>query len=112
MKERVNVFIKDLGRNPTVVGIDKAVDEIQKVSADPNLKPFLQPSKNCQPDNLKIIALAKQIVGNKTSNYNKTRKIFEYVRINEDYGHYYRTKHGALGMLDSKTGNCYDILMK
>mgnify|MGYP005838528583 CR=1 FL=1 len=107
MKKRVDEFILDVGRNPKVVGINKAADEPSEIS--PELKPYLQPSQNCQSNNPGIIALAKQIVGNETSKYNKAYKIYEYVRWQKDYIHYYRTRHGALGMLKSRTGNCYDL---
>ena len=73
------------------------------------IKPYLQPSVNCQSDNSAIKNLASQIVGNETSTYNKAYKIFEWGRKVKNYANYYNTRYGALAMINKLAGNCCDL---
>ncbi len=76
-----------------------------------NVKPYLEATQNCNSKDPAIIALAKKIVGNETSMYNKAYKIFEWVRINASYFEpmYYNTRFGASKMLKTLSGNCVDL---
>ena len=72
-----------------------------------NVKPYLEATQNCNSKDPAIISLAKKIVGNETSMYNKAYKIFEWVRINTSYFEpmYYNTRFGASKMLKTLSGN-------
>ena len=74
------------------------------------LLPYLQATKNCQSTNAQIISLSKSIIANAgaTTTYAKAAAIFNWVRNNIGYSFYYNTKYGAVGTLNTKTGNCVD----
>jgi hypothetical protein len=69
---------------------------------------YLKPTKNCQSDNARIINLANSITKGANSSYDKAVRLFNWVRDNVPYAWYYNSKKGALGLLDSPTGNCCD----
>lgn len=73
-----------------------------------NLKPFLQPTKNCQVKDPEFVALAGKITAGKTSNYDKAVAIYNWVRDNLAYVFYYNTKYGAVGAYKNRKGNCTD----
>ena len=60
--------------------------------------------------NSKIVQQANSIVGNSTSDTDKAKKIFNWMRENIRYPHprYACTKKGALGTLNARLGNCAD----
>ncbi len=73
---------------------------------DPTLLPFLKPSLNCQSDDNSIISLSRSVASG--SDYDKSTKIFNWVRDKVSYSFYYNTKYGALGTLNHRKGNCCD----
>ena len=73
-----------------------------------NLDPYLAASTNCQVNNEKIKALAAKLTKGLTSEYDKAKAIYNYVRDYISYSFYYDTKHGAVGTLNAKSGNCVD----
>lgn len=86
-------------------------DTPKQVEYPASIKQYLEATKNCNSEDPSIISLAKKIVGNETSQYNKAYKIFEWVRINTSYEEpmYYNTRHGSLGTLKILKGNCVDL---
>jgi transglutaminase-like putative cysteine protease len=73
-----------------------------------DLQKYLAATANCQVNNAQIKALAASITSGKTSSYDKAVAIFNWVRDKIGYSFYYNTKHGAVGTLNAKTGNCVD----
>ncbi len=73
-----------------------------------NLAPYLAATTNCQVNNAKIKELAAKLTKGLTSDYDKAQAIFNYVRDYISYSFYYDTKHGAVGTLNAKSGNCVD----
>jgi len=69
---------------------------------------YLKSSKNCQSTNSKIKSLALSITKNKNSQYSKAKAIFDWVKHHIRYSFYYNTRHGAVGTLKVRSGNCAD----
>ena len=68
----------------------------------------MKATKNCQVNNAQIQALAAKLTDGLTSPSAKAEAIYNYVRDSISYSFYYDTKYGAVGTLNSKTGNCVD----
>ena len=72
------------------------------------LKAYLKSSSHCKVGSPKIKALVKSLTKGLTSNVDKAKAIFNYVRDTLDYSYYYNSKYGATGTLSHKRGNCVD----
>ena len=72
------------------------------------IKPYLNPTNNCQSNSTIIKSYAASITSGLTTQIDKAVAIFNWVRDNIDYSFYYNTKYGAVGTLASKTANCVD----
>ncbi len=72
------------------------------------IRPYLDPTNNCQSDNSAIRALAASITKGLTNPYDRAIAIFNWVRDKIQYSFYYNTKKGALGTLSTRTANCVD----
>jgi uncharacterized protein YpmS len=72
------------------------------------LQKYLAATLNCQVNDPKIKALAASITNGKTSAYDKSVAIFNWVRDNISYSFYPNTRRGALRTLNDRTGNCVD----
>ena len=110
---RVVAFYGDYSEMPNYVAIKSvtnsfAPDDVNTKNTIKDLTPYLIPSKNCQSDNAQIIALAEKLTEGLTSTSAKAEAIYNYVRDNIAYSFYYDTKHGAVGTLNAKSGNCVD----
>jgi hypothetical protein len=73
-----------------------------------DLQKYLQPTKNCQSTDPRIIALAQSITSCKSSCYEKGLSIFNWVRDNLEFSWYYNSQKGAVNALLSKSANCCD----
>jgi len=80
----------------------------KETSIPSDLEKYLNPTKNCQSDNAKIIALAASLTQGTSSTYDKGVKIFNWVRDNLSYSFYYNTKYGAVNTYLNREGNCVD----
>ncbi len=69
---------------------------------------YMVATSNCQSDNAQIIALANSITAGASTPYDKSVRIFNWVRDNIGYSFYYDTKYGAVGTLNAGSGNCVD----
>ena len=96
------VAIKSLSSSSTSSGSINPKNTISDLTA------YLAASKNCQVDNPKIKELVSKLTKGLTSDRAKANAIFNYVRDTVSYSFYYDTKYGAVGTLNSKTGNCVD----
>lgn len=85
--------------------LKKGVNEKNTIS---DLSAYLKSSKNCQVDSSKIKSLVQSLISGLTSEFDKAKAIFNYVRDKISYSFYYDTKYGASGTLTSKRGNCVD----
>ena len=69
---------------------------------------YLKSTQNCPVNNAKIKTLVKSLTKGLTTELDKARAIFHYVRDNVVYDYYSGTQKGALGTLKSKSANCVD----
>ena len=69
---------------------------------------YLANSQNCQVTNSAIVNLANSLTSGLSSTWDKAEAIFNWVRDRVSYSFYYNTRYGALGTLNSRTGNCVD----
>ena len=72
------------------------------------LKKYLSSSKNCQVKNIDIKNLAAKLTSTLKTDYDKGKKLFEWVRDNIGYDNYRNTRRGAVKTLKNKIGNCVD----
>ncbi|MGB9979864.1 transglutaminase domain-containing protein [Methanobacterium sp.] len=104
MYSKLCSFYSKNKRLPNYVTIDPwAVNSLPS-----EMQKYLQPTKNCQSDNLQIKSLASSLTKGINSTYDKGVKIFNWVRDNLKYSFYYNSRYGAIGTLNAKTGNCVD----
>lgn len=73
-----------------------------------DLTAYLAAAKNCQVNNAAIKSLVTKLTKGLTSDKAKATAIYNYVRDYIAYSFYYDTKHGAVGTLNAKSGNCVD----
>ena len=79
---------------------------VQKISQA--LKAYLSSSKNCQVTNKEIKSLATKLTSTLKSDYDKGKKLFEWVRDHIGYDKYRNTRRGAVKTLQNRLGNCVD----
>ena len=72
------------------------------------LKAYLSSSKNCQVTNKEIKSLATKLTSTLKSDYDKGKKLFEWVRDHIGYDKYRNTRRGAVKTLQNRLGNCVD----
>ena len=89
----------------TSSNLAKGINEKNSIS---DLSKYLKSSSNCQVGNAKIKALVDSLTSGLTSEIDKAKAIFNYVRDHVSYAFYYNTKFGATGTLNGKKGNCVD----
>ena len=81
---------------------------VNKTSISEALKKYLTSTKNCQVKNKAIQDLAKTLTSSLKSDYEKGKKLFNWVRDNIQYKKYRNTRRGAVKTLQTKKGNCVD----
>jgi len=103
---RINAFYSENKRLPQIVKIKSA----SKQNQDPNneLSEYLTATANCQVNDPSIQSLASKLTSGLSSDWDKAKAIFNWVRDNINYSFYYNTKYGAVGTLKSRTANCCD----
>ena len=69
---------------------------------------YLKSTSHCQVNNAKIKTLVGKLTSGLSDDIDKAKALFNYVRDNIDYSYYYDSKHGAVGILNLKSGNCVD----
>ena len=79
-----------------------------KASLSETLRKYLASSKNCQVKDKSIQDLAKTLTSKLKSDYEKGKKLFNWVRDNIQYKKYRNTRRGAVKTLQTKKGNCVD----
>ena len=72
------------------------------------LAAYLKSSSHCKVGGKKMKALIKSLTSGLTSDVDKAKAIFNYVRDTLEYSYYYDTKYGATKTLKYKVGNCVD----
>ena len=110
---RVLVYYGMISQLPSSVSIKSLTLYVSQSVLDSkntitDLTPYLSSSPNCQVTNSAIVALAEQLTRGMTNSLDKATAIYNYVRDSVSYSFYYDTKYGAVGTLNSKTGNCVD----
>lgn len=111
---RVVAFYGDYSIMPNYVTIKSLTDssgttsKLNSKNTISNLAAYLAASTNCQVNNSKIKTLVTKLTKGLTSDKDKATAIFNYVRDTISYSFYYDTKYGAVGTLNSKSGNCVD----
>ncbi|WP_458402729.1 pseudomurein-binding repeat-containing protein [Methanobrevibacter sp.] len=69
---------------------------------------YLKSTTNCPVGNSAIKSVVNSLTSGLTSDLEKAKAIYNYVRDKVSYSFYYDTKYGAAGTLSAKTGNCVD----
>ena len=114
---KYKISVKYIGGNDYLpVSISKNINvKTSKFGAGLNVKDegyyssaYLRSSSHCQVNDPKIKSLVKSLTSGLTDDIDKVKAIFNYVRDNIVYDYYYDTKHGAVGTLNAKSGNCVD----
>lgn len=97
--------------NKTKSNVSKAKTKsvsIGKTSINEALRKYLSSTKNCQVKNKNIQDLAKTLTSKLKTDYEKGKKLFNWVRDNIHYKKYRNTLRGAVKTLKAKKGNCVD----
>ena len=109
---RIVAFYGDNNRIPSFVEIKSisstSTSTLNSKNTISNLKVYLAASANCQVNNPKIKKLVAKLTKGLKTDKQKANAIFKYVRDTISYSFYYDTKHGAVGTLNAKSGNCVD----
>lgn len=110
---RVIAFYGDNHRMPSYVKIKSISSTSSSTSLNTknnieDLTAYLAASTNCQVNNTKIKTLVTKLTKGLKTDKAKATAIFNYVRDTVSYSFYYNTKHGAVGTLNAKSGNCVD----
>ncbi len=79
-----------------------------KTTISETLRKYLSSTKNCQVKNKDIQDLAKTLTSKLKTDYEKGKKLFNWVRDNIKYKKYRNTLRGAVKTLKAKKGNCVD----
>jgi hypothetical protein len=106
MYSRIMSYYDNNNKLPSYVAITPWSSAQSTIPAE--LKPYIQPTANCQSDNAAIKSLASSLTSSLSSTYDKATAIFNWVRDNLSYSFYYNTVRGAVGTLNDRTGNCVD----
>lgn len=97
--------------NNTKASVSKTATKTVSSSKTPiseALRKYLTSTKNCQVKNKDIQDLAKSLTSKLKSDYEKGKKLFNWVRDNIHYKKYRNTLRGAVKTLKAKKGNCVD----
>ncbi|HHV75680.1 MAG TPA: transglutaminase [Thermoanaerobacterium sp.] len=122
---RILVFYNDNGRLPNYVTVKNikptnsgssgssttnsgSSSTTQGNTSNSGLSQYLVATANCQVNDPSIQALASQLTKGLTSEWDKAKAIFNWVRDSISYSFYYNTRYGAVGTLKYRTGNCCD----
>ena len=73
-----------------------------------DLSAYLKSTKNCQVGNAAIKSITNSLTAGLTTDVQKAKAIFNYVRDKIAYEEYKDTKYGAVETLNRKRGNCAD----
>ncbi|RAO79029.1 pseudomurein-binding protein [Methanothermobacter tenebrarum] len=103
---RILTFYKENNRLPKIVTIKGVYNQNQNTNNE--ISQYLVATANCQVNDPSIQALAAQLTNGLTSEWDKAKAVFNWVRDNIDYSFYYNTKYGAVGTLRYRTANCCD----
>ncbi len=97
--------------NNTKASVSKTATKTESSSKTPiseALRKYLTSTKNCQVKNKDIQDLAKSLTSKLKTDYEKGKKLFNWVRDNIHYKKYRNTLRGAVKTLKAKKGNCVD----
>ncbi|WP_296882656.1 pseudomurein-binding repeat-containing protein [uncultured Methanobrevibacter sp.] len=81
---------------------------INQKNTESDVSKYLKATTNCQVGNSAIKSIVDSITSGLTSDLDKAKAIYNYVRDKVSYSFYYDTRYGAVGTLNAKTGNCVD----
>ncbi|WP_321421009.1 right-handed parallel beta-helix repeat-containing protein [uncultured Methanobacterium sp.] len=89
--------------------LDNHPSTSQIVYVPPGLEELISATSNCQADDAGIISLAHNITTGSVTAWEKSNKIFNWVKDNITYQFYYNTQKGAAETMNYGSGNCVDI---
>jgi hypothetical protein len=81
---------------------------LNDVNTVTDLSAYLVATTHCEVGHSSIKSIVNSVTSGLTSQADKARAIFNYVRDSISYSFYYNTKYGAVGTLKAKSGNCVD----
>ena len=93
----------------TIKSLDStATSGINPKNTISDLSAYLKASTNCQVNNSQIKKLVDSLTKGLKTDKEKATAIYNYVRDSISYSFYYNTRHGGVGTLNAKSGNCVD----
>ncbi|MGB9844470.1 MAG: pseudomurein-binding repeat-containing protein [Methanothermobacter tenebrarum] len=101
---RILTFYNENNRLPNYV----TITELSGQTSNSGLGQYLVATANCQVNDPSIRSLAAQLTAGLTSEWDKAKAVFNWVRDKISYSFYYNTRYGAVGTLKYRTGNCCD----
>ena len=104
-----NYYLKSSTSKSINVKLTKLIAGVNEKNTVRYLSQYLKSSYHCQVGNPKIKSIVNSLTRGLTSDFDKAKSIFNYVRDNVEYSGYYSTKYGAVGTLTLKKGNCVDL---
>ncbi len=70
---------------------------------------YLRSVNNCPIDNPVVVQAKNEAIQGKTTEYEKAKALFEYVRDEAEWINYNNTRKGAVRTITEKEGNCCDL---
>ena len=104
-----NYYLKSSTSKSINVKLTKLIGGVNEKNTVRYLSQYLKSSYHCQVGNSRIKSIVNSLTRGLTSDLDKAKSIFNYVRDNVEYSGYYNTKYGAVGTLAVKKGNCVDL---
>ncbi|MBC7100013.1 MAG: pseudomurein-binding protein [Methanobacteriales archaeon] len=101
---KILTFYNENNRLPNYV----TITELSGQTSNSGLGQYLVATANCQVNDPSIRSLAAQLTAGLTSEWDKAKAVFNWVRDKISYSFYYNTRYGAVGTLKYRTGNCCD----
>ncbi len=103
-----NNYLSSLSSQSVKVTLSLFKNGINQKNSISYLKAYIKSSSHCKVGTKKIKKLVKSLTKGLTTNEDKARVIYNYVRDTLAYSYYYDTKYGAVTTLKVKKGNCVD----
>lgn len=106
-KQQFNITIK---RNATVSSYDELIPTRTNSVINTETSVFLSPAERIDSDDPELIAKAKEVTENETTDYKKAQAIFEYVNVNMSYDESSSfANKGSLSALKNMKGVCEEF---
>ena len=96
------------GSGSSSSGVSASGTGLNQKNTVSDVSAYLKSTTNCQVGNSAIKSIVNSLTSGLTSDLDKAKAIYNYVRDKITYSFYYNTNYGAAGTLSAKKGNCVD----